>query len=243
MRDKEKQLSDAKAKQQALTERIEHLNKSNPTSKKLPELTKELEELNLDDQERESIEFKRFILKEGFYLRFNAMQEHAEKMAIIAGYGKYLVDLLDANEHASSNCDMILKDALLSIEHWEPKDKRQTLTEEDMLFEHDDDEHDDAILLTDKEIKIKQKAQSSSSSTANPAKHDYYHALYRRMSEQEFPTASQNYRPYKEFQHQYRPLLKNYVADEKREFYDEVPPPAYYSDDNKSKVSDIIKQQ
>lgn len=224
MRDKEKQLNDARAKQQALTERIDHLNKSNPTSKKLPELTKELDELKLDDLVKESIQFKRFIMKEGFHLRFNAMQEHAEKMAIIAGYGKYLVDLLDADQHASSNCDMILKDAMLSIEHWEPKDKRQTLTGEDALFEHDDDEHDDAILLTDKEIKT--NAQSTSE------KPNYYHALYRRMSEQEVAPAS--HRPYQEFQHQYRPK----VIDEKREFYDELPPPAYSSSSSHDKVSD-----
>ena len=35
-------------------------------------------------------------LKAGFHYQFDAIREHCEKLAIIAGYGKHLLDLVDA---------------------------------------------------------------------------------------------------------------------------------------------------
>lgn len=159
MREKEVELADLREKKQAIQERIQHLSKSNSSSKKIPELEKELALLNTSSRENEAHEYKRFIMKEAFYLRFNALQEYAEKTAIVAGYGKYIVDLLDAQNHASSNCDMILQDALLTVDGWKPKDERVTLTEEDVLFQHEDEDEDDALLLTNSEMHIKKKEQ------------------------------------------------------------------------------------
>ncbi|KAL9541453.1 hypothetical protein MBANPS3_009115 [Mucor bainieri] len=159
MREKEVELADVREKKQSIQDRINHLSKSNSSSKKIPELQKELEQLHTSTKETEAHEYKRFIMKEAFYLRFNALQEYAEKTAIVAGYGKYIVDLLDAQNHASSNCDMILQDALLTVDAWKPKDERVTLTEEDVLFQHEDEEEEDALLLTTNEMQIKKKDQ------------------------------------------------------------------------------------
>jgi hypothetical protein len=159
MREKEVELANLREKKQVIQERIQHLSKSNSSSKKIPELEKELALLNTSSKETEAHEYKRFIMKEAFYLRFNALQEYAEKTAIIAGYGKYIVDLLDAQNHASSNCDMILQDALLTVNGWKPKDERVTLTEEDVLFQHEDEDEDDALLLNNSEMLIKKKEQ------------------------------------------------------------------------------------
>ncbi|GAN01336.1 hypothetical protein MAM1_0006d00769 [Mucor ambiguus] len=159
MREKEVELADLREKKQSIQDRINHLSKSNSNSKKIPELQKELEQLQTSAKETEAHEYKRFIMREAFYLRFNALQEYAEKTAIVAGYGKYIVDLLDAQNHASSNCDMILKDALLTVDAWSSKDERVTLTEEDMLFQHEDEEEEDALLLTTNEMQIKKKDQ------------------------------------------------------------------------------------
>lgn len=167
MREKEVELADLREKKQAIQERIEHLSKSNSSSKKIPELEKELALLNTSSRETEAHEYKRFIMKEAFYLRFNALQEYAEKTAIVAGYGKYIVDLLDAQNHASSNCDMILQDALLTVDGWKPKDERVTLTEEDALFQHEDEDEDDALLLTNSEMHIKKKEQQQQPPTTS----------------------------------------------------------------------------
>lgn len=169
MREKEVELADLREKKQSIQDRINHLSKSNSSSKKIPELQKELELLQLGTKETEAREYKRFIMKESFYLRFNALQEYAEKTAIVAGYGKYIVDLLDAQNHASSNCDMILKDALLTVDAWKPKDERKTLTEEDVLFQHEDDEEEDALLLTANEMQIKKKDQQQQKQQAPTA--------------------------------------------------------------------------
>ncbi|KAL7335252.1 lipid-binding protein [Mucor circinelloides] len=157
MREKEVELADLREKKQSIQERINHLSKSNSNSKKIPELQKELDQLQTSSKEAEAHEYKRFIMKEAFYLRFNALQEYAEKTAIVAGYGKYIVDLLDAQNHASSNCDMILKDALLTVDAWKPKDERVTLTEEEILFQHEDEDEEDALLLTTHDMQIKKK--------------------------------------------------------------------------------------
>lgn len=298
LRDREKELASAREKKQSLQDRIDRLKKSNPKSRKLQELVHELEHLELDDQGNETAEFKRFILKESFYLRFNALQEYAEKMAIIAGYGKFITDLLDADMHASSNCDMILKDALLTIDNWESKDQRETFAVEDMTFDNEpDNECDfDAVLLTDTELVRRhdiecqvQKMTSElvseatdtpgdmnqnrqvdihlQSSTTTDNEHttelthskvtnelvssqkaeamepnvlvgsaiktnstDYYNLF---VSQQKLPIRH-THRSYEEFQNQ----LGN---DEKRQFYDDLPPPAYSKGDNDVPFSDEKK--
>ncbi|KAI9257939.1 hypothetical protein BDA99DRAFT_107316 [Phascolomyces articulosus] len=79
----------------------------------------------------EMSDFKRFALQEAFYLRFNAMHEMAEKMSMIAGFGKYIVDLIDIEPtpHGQANrkaydkgpqAAQILADALMALDGWQP---------------------------------------------------------------------------------------------------------------------------
>ncbi|CEP08105.1 hypothetical protein [Parasitella parasitica] len=262
MRDKEVELADLREKKQIIQERIVHLSKSNPTSKKILELEKELEQLDTSAKETEAHEFKRFIMKEAFYLRFNALQEYAEKTAVIAGYGKYIVDLLDAECHASSNCDMILQDALLTVDGWKPKDERTTLTEVDELFRHEDEDEEDALMLTNDEMQRKkeeQQQETSNAAVANSAfaeatttvastidkkinlkpisptdNHckdtNYYHRLYQdKKSKQKKQQPVQHHRSYADFQNQF-----DTPSPEKREYFAELPPPAY--SDNRERL-------
>ncbi|KAI8327697.1 Eisosome component PIL1-domain-containing protein [Chlamydoabsidia padenii] len=142
IRDREDRLSDIHEKKRTLSSRINNLTKSSPKSPKLRELQKELASLDRDthDTELEMGDFKRFALKEAFYLRFNAMNEYAEKTAIVAGFGKYIVDLLDiAPTPATSptrrtydkgkDAAIIFADAMNAVDGWRPHegDERPTI--------------------------------------------------------------------------------------------------------------------
>lgn len=144
IREREDRLTDIREKKRALQGRIGTLNRSNSKSPKLREFTRELKSLEKDthDIEMEMSDFKRFALREAFYLRFNAMHEMAEKQAIIAGFGKYIVDLVDieptpaGEEHRrpydkGQQAAQILADALMALETWEPAEglERPTLAE------------------------------------------------------------------------------------------------------------------
>ncbi|CAO3589284.1 unnamed protein product [Absidia cylindrospora] len=133
IRDREDRLSDIREKKRTLSSRITNLTNSSPKSPKLRELQKELNSLDRDthDIELEMGDFKRFALKEAFYLRFNAMNEYAEKTAIIAGFGKYIVDLLDIAPTPATeptrrpyekgiDAAMIFADAMNALENWQP---------------------------------------------------------------------------------------------------------------------------
>lgn len=146
IREKEDRLSNIREKKRTLRARITNLSRSNPKSPKLREFTKELESLERDthDTEMEMSDFKRFALREAFYLRFNAMHEMAEKQAIIAGFGKYIVDLLDIEPtppgqphrrpyNKGLEAAQILADALAALEAWQPAEgiERPTLLQAD----------------------------------------------------------------------------------------------------------------
>ncbi|KAF7728392.1 hypothetical protein EC973_006200 [Apophysomyces ossiformis] len=140
IREREEKLSDIREKKRSLKERIHNLTKSNPKSPKLVEFQKELESLERDthDTEMEMRDFKRFALREAFYSRFNAMNEFAEKTAIIAGFGKYIVDLLDIEPtprgesrrpyEKESESTTILADALMAVQSWRPAKGEERLT-------------------------------------------------------------------------------------------------------------------
>ncbi|CAO3589172.1 unnamed protein product [Absidia cylindrospora] len=150
IRNRETKLADVREKKRTLSSRIANLTKTSPKSPKLRELQKELATLDRDthDTEMEMGDFKRFALKEAFYLRFNAMNEYAEKMAMIAGFGKYVVDLLDiaptpATEPTRRPYDkgkeaaMIFADAINAVENWQPQagDERPTIATNTSKFQ------------------------------------------------------------------------------------------------------------
>lgn len=148
IREREEKLSDQREKKRSLQSRIQNLTKSNPKSPKLLEFQRELKSLLKDthDSEMDLADFKRFALKEAFYLRFNAMNEYAEKTALIAGFGKYLTDLLDIEPtppgqatrkpyEKGQDAAIIFADAVNAIEQWKPalEDERPTLVNQNLL--------------------------------------------------------------------------------------------------------------
>ncbi|KAG0759237.1 hypothetical protein G6F16_004235 [Rhizopus arrhizus] len=133
IREREDRLSDVREKKRSLQSRITNLAKTNTRSPKLAEFQKELKSLEQDTHESELdlANFKRFALKEAFYLRLNAMNAYAEKTALLAGFGKYLVDLIevDAQEYERGpQAAIIVADALNALDYWKPaaEDERPT---------------------------------------------------------------------------------------------------------------------
>ncbi|KAI9316000.1 Eisosome component PIL1-domain-containing protein [Dichotomocladium elegans] len=144
IRDREERLTDAREKKKALQSRIDNLTRTNAKSSKARDISKELDALERDthDMEMEMGDFKRFALREAFYLRFNAMHEMAEKLVIIAGFAKYIADLIDIEPtqpgqphrrpyDKSAQASQILHDALRALETWAPAEgmQRPTLPE------------------------------------------------------------------------------------------------------------------
>ncbi|PHZ16182.1 uncharacterized protein RHIMIDRAFT_197328, partial [Rhizopus microsporus ATCC 52813] len=123
IREREEKLSDVREKKRSLQSRIANLTKSNPKSPKLAEFQKELKSFEHDtlESELDLAKFKRFALKEAFYLRFNAMYAFAEKTAIVAGFAKYLVDLIEIDQSKydqGPQAAVIIADALNALENW-----------------------------------------------------------------------------------------------------------------------------
>ncbi|ORY95372.1 hypothetical protein BCR43DRAFT_492889 [Syncephalastrum racemosum] len=131
------------------------------SSRQIEQLTEELDQLTLDvqDRQREMDDYKRFALREAFYVRFNAMYEYGQKMALLAGFGKYLVDLLDIEptppgqartEYTKArDADRIWMDCLLAIDGWSAElDERPTVLERFL----DDDDEEDAAPLSETDV-------------------------------------------------------------------------------------------
>ncbi|KAI8098904.1 Eisosome component PIL1-domain-containing protein [Halteromyces radiatus] len=160
IREREDLLCDHREKRRSLAARLQHLDKTNPTSPRRQDIETEWIALDNDTRqaEMELGDFKRFALKEAFYSRFNAMVEYADKMKMIAGFGKYIVDLLDVTPTvdnsfkrkpytSESQSSLILNDCLLALDQWTPceEDERPTLA-------FHDDFNDDATFLTEEDI-------------------------------------------------------------------------------------------
>ncbi|KAL0135968.1 Eisosome component PIL1-domain-containing protein [Mucor lusitanicus] len=142
IRDREEKLSDQREKKRSLQSRILNLSKTSPKSPKLAEFQRELKSLAHDtlESEMDLADFKRFALKEAFYLRFNALSEYAEKTALIAGFGKYLTDLIEIEPTPPTQTHrnpykngpeaaIIFADAVNALDNWKPsaEDERPTL--------------------------------------------------------------------------------------------------------------------
>ncbi|KAI9271337.1 Eisosome component PIL1-domain-containing protein [Sporodiniella umbellata] len=133
IREREDKMSDIREKKRSLQSRISNLTKSSAHSPKLSEFQKELRSLEHDTAESELdlANFKRFALKEAFYLRMNAMHAYAEKTALIAGFGKYLVDLIEVEQKEYTNgpqAAIILADALNALDYWKPSEEDERST-------------------------------------------------------------------------------------------------------------------
>jgi len=85
---------DRKAK---ITDQIAHLKYKEPTSPKIPVLEQELVRAEAESlvAEAQLSNITREKLKAAYNYQFDALREHCEKLAIIAGYGKHLLELVD----------------------------------------------------------------------------------------------------------------------------------------------------
>lgn len=97
IRNIEASVQPSRDKRQKLIDQIYMLKHKEPDSQKLLVLEQELirieasclvAEAQLNNTTREK-------LKTAFTYQFDAIKEHSEKLALIAGYGKYLLELLD----------------------------------------------------------------------------------------------------------------------------------------------------
>lgn len=84
-------------RKQKITDTIAHLKHKEPTSPRIVVLEQELVRAEAESlvAEAQLSNITREKLKAAFNYQFDAMREHSEKLALIAGYGKHLLDLID----------------------------------------------------------------------------------------------------------------------------------------------------
>ena len=82
---------------QKITDQIAHLKYKEPTSPKIEVLEQELVRAEAESlvAEAQLSNITREKIKAAFNYQFDAVREHYEKLAIIAGYGKHLLELID----------------------------------------------------------------------------------------------------------------------------------------------------
>jgi Eisosome component PIL1 len=84
-------------RKQKITDTIAHLKHKEPNSPRIVVLEQELVRAEAESlvAEAQLSNITREKLKAAFNYQFDAMREHSEKLALIAGYGKHLLDLID----------------------------------------------------------------------------------------------------------------------------------------------------
>lgn len=82
---------------QKITDQIAQLKYKEPTSPRIPTLEQELVRAEAESlvAEAQLSNITREKLKAAFSYQFDALQEHCEKVAMIAGYGQHLLELID----------------------------------------------------------------------------------------------------------------------------------------------------
>lgn len=89
--------SNSCAGKQKITDQIAQLKYKEPNSPRIVVLEQELVRAEAESlvAEAQLSNITREKLKAAFTYQFDAMREHCEKLAIIAGYGKHLLELVD----------------------------------------------------------------------------------------------------------------------------------------------------
>ena len=97
IRDIEGSVQPSRDRKQKITDEIAHLKYKDPQSPKIPVLEQELVRAEAESlvAEAQLSNITREQLKAAFNYQFDATRELAEKYALIAGYGKALLELLD----------------------------------------------------------------------------------------------------------------------------------------------------
>lgn len=139
-------LSNDRDKKRALEGRIQHLEKTNPESRKIEQFRNELEQVSrqVKDKERALGDYKRKALYEAFTMRWDALREYAEKSSMLANFGKYLVDLLDRQQQTrcsrAREAEMIVMDCMLAVDGWRLDSNNEQETT--CLWDASDDDED-----------------------------------------------------------------------------------------------------
>jgi hypothetical protein len=91
------QRHDGFAGKQKITDQIAHLKYKEPNSPKIVVLEQELVRAEAESlvAEAQLSNITREKIKAAYAYQFDALREHSEKVAIIAGYGKHLLELID----------------------------------------------------------------------------------------------------------------------------------------------------
>ncbi|KAK6508533.1 Eisosome core component [Arthrobotrys conoides] len=99
IRNIEASVQPSRDRKQKITDQIAHLKYKEPNSPKIVVLEQELVRAEAESlvAEAQLSNITREKLKAAFAYMFDAMREHNEKMALIAGYGKHLLELVDDN--------------------------------------------------------------------------------------------------------------------------------------------------
>ncbi|KAA8913759.1 Eisosome component PIL1-domain-containing protein, partial [Sphaerosporella brunnea] len=97
IRNIEASVQPSRDRKQKITDQIAQLKYKDPNSPKITVLEQELVRAEAESlvAEAQLSNITREKLKSAFNYQFDALKEHAEKVAIIASYGKYLLDLID----------------------------------------------------------------------------------------------------------------------------------------------------
>lgn len=97
IRDIEGSVQPSRDRKQAITDKIAYLKYKDPQSPKITILEQELVRAEAESlvAEAQLSNITREKLKAAFNYQFDSLREHSEKLALIAGYGKALLELLD----------------------------------------------------------------------------------------------------------------------------------------------------
>lgn len=97
IRNIEASVQPSRDRKQKITDQIAHLKYKEPNSPKIVVLEQELVRAEAESlvAEAQLSNITREKIKAAYSYHFDAMREHSEKVAIIAGYGKHLLELID----------------------------------------------------------------------------------------------------------------------------------------------------
>lgn len=139
VRDREIKLIAVRERLRAVESKMQHVghkvlkNKALEASRELSALEQECRVLEWDLSN-----YKRFAMREALYVRFNSITEYAEKLSMLAGFGKYLVDQIPGEPihigqprnayNGAETTNIILEDAFSAIDSWRPSEREQRPT-------------------------------------------------------------------------------------------------------------------
>ncbi|KAF9133008.1 hypothetical protein BGW39_010798 [Mortierella sp. 14UC] len=126
-------LDDNRKKKHDLTNQIAKQQKSNKENPiKMMELQNSLDRVSAEllGQELELLQFKRQTIRDAFNCQFDSMIEYSEKMALIAGYGRQITNVIDCGpqpaERTSLYCGAeytaaAINQVKIAVTSWEPQ--------------------------------------------------------------------------------------------------------------------------